>query len=80
MCVAQPHFAKRQSDPGHEIRLLIMSGPHYASPESYKGKCGQDVWSTSKARLPVEQSRRHGWGFGGLSPPKQSYKPPQIEI
>ena len=27
---------------------------------------------------PPTQSRRHG-GFGGLSPPKQSSKPPQIE-
>ena len=26
---------------------------------------------------PLLQSRRHGGGFGGLSPPKQSAKPPK---
>ena len=29
---------------------------------------------------PLLQSRRHGGGYGGLSLPKQSAKPPQIEI
>jgi len=28
----------------------------------------------------TKEFRRHGGGFGGLSPPKQSSKPPQIEI
>jgi len=30
--------------------------------------------------LETIQSRRHEGGFGELSPPKQSSKPPQIEI
>ena len=53
-----------------------MSGPHYASPESYKGKCGQDVWSTFEARLPVEQSRRHRGALVGLAPHTKLQVPP----